>query len=316
MPPQDNDADDTIPVKTPAKVIESDKSFRYSLSVQRFWFNESYSVLRGESYHYINASFGQSFYHRDNNGMINAGDIQVIKDADGNSLKTTVINYIPKSYVAGIEVGTRAFSPSKDRALDIGIAWYLPFNSSYTKQFDFYKTTKPASASQSPTVELVSSSKQTFGMGSVLLNVTYSFNSKLTLRERDTTEVKKKAEKHDIVHNNVVNGRNVKVQDHVETAGAEMTIKVWDNGLVDGDRISLFLNDKEILHDHKLKKRKKSVTLHLKPGVNYLVLHALNLGSIAPNTAAIEVDDGYQGKTITLRSDMKKSGAIEIIYTP
>ena len=45
-------------------------------------------------------------------------------------------------------------------------------------------------------------------------------------------------------------------------------------------------------------------------------MHALNLGKVPPNTAAISINDGAKKKIITLVSDLKKSGAVEIIYNP
>ncbi|MGZ4096250.1 MAG: hypothetical protein ACXVNQ_07750 [Bacteroidia bacterium] len=314
IPPQDHDADDA-PVKTNGEVVEYDKYFKYSISLQRFWFSESYSILRGESFIFLKASFGQTFYNRGKNGMINQNDKEEIKDNDGNILRTTITNYNPKSYMAGIEVGTRAFSPDKDRAFDIGIAWYMPFTSTYTKQYEFSRPL-PAVKNQPVAYEVVSKSEKTFGYGSIFLNMTYSFNSKMKERERDTIRIRKKIESQILAHNQVMNGRDFNVQDKVEVGGSELTIKIWDKGLVDGDRVSLYLNGKEIMHDHKLKKRKKEITLHLQPGKNYFVLHALNLGKIPPNTAAVEVEDGYKTREIILNSDMKKSGALEITYTP
>jgi hypothetical protein len=45
-------------------------------------------------------------------------------------------------------------------------------------------------------------------------------------------------------------------------------------------------------------------------------MYAVNLGKIPPNTASIEIEKGSQRKSVTVNSDMNKSGAIELIYKP
>jgi hypothetical protein len=45
-------------------------------------------------------------------------------------------------------------------------------------------------------------------------------------------------------------------------------------------------------------------------------MHAINLGTIPPNTASMEISDGKKRKDITVISDTGKSGALEIDYSP
>ena len=54
--------------------------------------------------------------------------------------------------------------------------------------------------------------------------------------------------------------------------------------------------------------------LNCKEGVNTFVLHALNLGKISPNTAAILVIDGDKEYRLTLQSTLDKSGTLKIKY--
>jgi hypothetical protein len=94
----------------------------------------------------------------------------------------------------------------------------------------------------------------------------------------------------------------------------EITIKVWDHKKEDGDIISLNLDGNWIVQNYALKKRVKEFKVNLSRKENFLVLHALNLGSIAPNTAAITIIAGTQKQTFILSSDMKKSQALTIVY--
>jgi hypothetical protein len=45
-------------------------------------------------------------------------------------------------------------------------------------------------------------------------------------------------------------------------------------------------------------------------------MYAVNLGRVPPNTACIEIEDGSKHKSITINSDMRRSGALEISYKP
>ena len=95
-----------------------------------------------------------------------------------------------------------------------------------------------------------------------------------------------------------------------------VTISIWDNGKIDGDSVSLFLNKTPILEDFLLKEEKHHLQVMLEPGENLIVMKALNLGSIPPNTATLILDDGVTKREITLKSSLQKSGAIRINYEP
>jgi hypothetical protein len=78
----------------------------------------------------------------------------------------------------------------------------------------------------------------------------------------------------------------------------------------------LYLNEELVLEKYTVSKTKKEIILNLKPGKNILVMHALNLGRVPPNTAALKINDGTINKNVTLISDLKNSGALELIYNP
>ena len=107
-------------------------------------------------------------------------------------------------------------------------------------------------------------------------------------------------------------GRKVKVGRVLEVSGESIRIKVWDNGIVDGDVLSLFLNGKKILDNHRVSKRKYGMNVKLEKKTNYLILHAEDLGDITPNTVAVSVDDGKKEQIIILSSNLRESGAVMI----
>ncbi len=106
--------------------------------------------------------------------------------------------------------------------------------------------------------------------------------------------------------------RNVKVGRAIEVQNSAIKIGVWDNGIVDGDVLSLFLNGKQLLKDFRVTKRKYFLNVHLDKTNNFLILHAEDLGKIMPNTVAVSVDDGVEEQILILSSNLRESGAVLI----
>lgn len=108
------------------------------------------------------------------------------------------------------------------------------------------------------------------------------------------------------------NQRKVKIERVLEVSRPNIKIKVWDNGTVDGDVATLFLNGECILKDHRVSKRKIGIPVTLEQEANFLILHAEDLGDISPNTVAVSVDDGEKEQIIILSSNLAESGAVMI----
>lgn len=107
--------------------------------------------------------------------------------------------------------------------------------------------------------------------------------------------------------------RKIEKERTIEVESADLLIELYDNGEIDGDTISLFLNNNLILSNQIL--GLKPISLHI--GVdslkdNELSLFAENLGSIPPNTALLILYDGNIRSEINLTSDMKTNGTIII----
>jgi len=111
-------------------------------------------------------------------------------------------------------------------------------------------------------------------------------------------------------------GRTVKKAQNITVKNETIDLFVFDNEIIDGDTLSLFFNGDWILKDYGVIHEKKKITIQLKPNTNnYLVLFAENLGSIPPNTAAIQFSpDGRQSRTVRLSSDLTLCRAINFIY--
>ncbi|MBU2994904.1 hypothetical protein KO500_00565 [Cellulophaga baltica] len=103
------------------------------------------------------------------------------------------------------------------------------------------------------------------------------------------------------------NGLNVLKSGEKTTIFAKnetLSLAIWDAGKLDGDKISIFYNGKNLINNYAIKKSKKEINLKLNKGENILKFRADNIGDIAPNTAKIEIAIG--DKVIDLLSNLNK----------
>ena len=108
--------------------------------------------------------------------------------------------------------------------------------------------------------------------------------------------------------------RLIETQHEIKVRSQNIELTFRDNQKIDGDSISVSLNGDLILRHHCLTQQSKRIRVSLKKKNNYLIIYAHNEGSISPNTLAVEVIDENNQRQVSLSSNMKKSGAIRIVY--
>jgi hypothetical protein len=90
-------------------------------------------------------------------------------------------------------------------------------------------------------------------------------------------------------------------------------IELYDNGEIDGDSVSLYLNNELLLQHLRLTAEGKVLLVPIDKSlpVNRLILFAENLGKLPPNTALMEVT--VHGKTyhLFLSTDYKRNASVE-----
>jgi hypothetical protein len=69
-------------------------------------------------------------------------------------------------------------------------------------------------------------------------------------------------------------------------------IEIWDGGVIDGDAVSVLLNDHAVLSNYTLAKEKKLLRLPLTKKTNTVTIIAENEGINPPNTAQLVLHDG------------------------
>jgi len=107
-------------------------------------------------------------------------------------------------------------------------------------------------------------------------------------------------------------GRENKTVETFSTKSKNLKLKLFDNGEIDGDIISVMVNDAYVLTEHLLSKEPVILKLRLRQGVNRIVIIAHNEGEVSPNTMACELVSGNIRKSLTLSSSLKSSVSIEI----
>lgn len=91
-----------------------------------------------------------------------------------------------------------------------------------------------------------------------------------------------------------------------------ISVTLYDNGIVDGDTITLVYND-SILTTHKMLTDKPlTFWIKIKSGNqrNELQMYAENLGSIPPNTALMVIYDGKKRYEVNIKSTEKTNGSV------
>lgn len=150
------------------------------------------------------------------------------------------------------------------------------------------------------------------------------------VEKKDSNNVVKRENKPDELPKNLnpaekkSNTNVVKISDEkgkeFEITGDKIKLSIWDNGQVDGDRISILLNGEFILENYSAGTVKKIIEITLTDkGVDTLKFIALNEGDIPPNTAAILIESPFEQyrimteaklnevRTIYLRKKLHKS---------
>lgn len=91
-------------------------------------------------------------------------------------------------------------------------------------------------------------------------------------------------------------------------------LSFYDNGEIDGDSISVFVNNELVLSHQGLEARAFNVYLHLDStrDVNEISMFAENLGKLPPNTALMVVTDGKNRYEVFLSSTLTENATVEL----
>jgi len=110
--------------------------------------------------------------------------------------------------------------------------------------------------------------------------------------------------------------RKSEVVKSINIENAVFQVDFYDNGVIDGDSISVFYNGKLILSNKMLTAQPLTLTLSVDKNYKYntLTMYAENLGSIPPNTALMIVRDGNKRYEVRMESSLTKSGTVTFTH--
>jgi hypothetical protein len=102
------------------------------------------------------------------------------------------------------------------------------------------------------------------------------------------------------------------------TSATEIEINIYDNGTVDNDTISVFVDKKLVLSKKRLTEKALTLKVNLDDNANYheLVMVAENLGEIPPNTSLMVVKAGKQQYEVRITSTEQKNAVVVFKYQP
>jgi hypothetical protein len=105
--------------------------------------------------------------------------------------------------------------------------------------------------------------------------------------------------------------RKVNPPQTVEILSDSILLSFYDNGVVDGDSISVYMNGENIVSNIKLTSTATRKTVQLKNQDEIkLLLVAENLGSIPPNTGLVVIRDGENSYQLNFSADMQTNASI------
>lgn len=110
----------------------------------------------------------------------------------------------------------------------------------------------------------------------------------------------------------VIAGRKSEFTQEVNYQSDSLVLSLYDNGEIDGDTVSVFLNGEVIMARQGLKASAIKKTIYISPDSEdfSLVLFAENLGKYPPNTGLLVVRDGDEVYNLRFSADFQKNSGI------
>jgi len=107
--------------------------------------------------------------------------------------------------------------------------------------------------------------------------------------------------------------RKTEIIRNVFFSSDSLVLSIYDNGTIDGDTVSVLLNNKIILAKKALTGNAQSVVVYMSPDLGdsiLLTMHAENLGSIPPNTGLLVIQDGNIRNEIRFEGNLQKNSGV------
>lgn len=107
-------------------------------------------------------------------------------------------------------------------------------------------------------------------------------------------------------------------QSRIAISTNHLNIKVYDNGEIDNDTVSIFYNKKLLISHKRLSTKPIELNIELDPNtsIHEITLFADNLGSIPPNTALVVVTAGNRHYELRSKASLDENAVLVFEYKP
>ncbi len=114
----------------------------------------------------------------------------------------------------------------------------------------------------------------------------------------------------------IISTRKNELVKTITTSAKEININIYDNGTIDNDTVSVYVNNKLAISKERLTDRAISLTLEFDDDNDEyeLVMVAENLGEIPPNTSLMVINAGEQKYEVRITSTEQKNAVIRFKY--
>ena len=114
-----------------------------------------------------------------------------------------------------------------------------------------------------------------------------------------------------VINNPTITKRETEIIQAVDITEDSVTLSLYDNGEIDGDTVSVFVNNELVVAKVGLSAKAFKKTIYFKAGETVqLTFFAENLGSIPPNTGLLVIYTSTERHQIFFSSNYNKSSSI------
>jgi hypothetical protein len=130
------------------------------------------------------------------------------------------------------------------------------------------------------------------------------------------TRFEKSAFKPEIILPATLTKRKAELVKEIMVDTGSIKIDFYDNGVIDGDTISVYVNGRPVVTNKGLGLKPISiiVKIDLKLQMQEVIMVGENMGTIPPNTALMIVNTGDKRYQLNLTSDEQKNAMVRFIY--
>ena len=177
-------------------------------------------------------------------------------------------------------------------------------------------TTKPSGTASTNTTKKTVPSKTSSTQKPPVKNLPTADANKSNIVKVVPLDSSKKVEKKPAVTPRVLLTRQNELVKTIATNSNEITINLYDNGTIDNDTVSVYLDKKLVVTRQRLTEKPISIKFVLDENNMYheLVMVAENLGEIPPNTSLMVVKAGSKQYEVRITSTEQKNAVVIFKY--